>query len=418
MPNSPPTTHRISEFHKWEKEHVLDLAPPWQRKPVWSPKNKSYLIDTILNQFPVPEVYVQVKTDHEGNTRFVVVDGQQRIRAILEYIEGEYALDEEESPAFANKEFKDLPSGVRHDFWDYPIVTRELDEKTEIKEVFRRLNKYVVALNEQELRNATYGGHFIKMVNDIASEDTFWEDYRIFRANEIRRMYDAEFISELLIGMLNGIQQKNEADIDGFYKKYDQSFPERDALRRNFNATERLIQDIFKDDFVQTRWRGKPDFYSLFLAFCDLSEGYFFPLDRYAEMKRRLIEFASHVDKHVRLSEKEKEKSNPLVRDYAEQIEKRSTHKSSRKRRYDIVRELLIPYLIARDTRRDFNDEERRIAWNNAKNKICPICHTEVTWENYNLDHVVAYSKGGKTELRNSQITHKVCNIKKSNKTS
>lgn len=75
---------------------------------------------------PVPEIYIQVKTDEEGNTKYIIVDGQQRTRSILEFIEGEYALLEEECPDYSGKEFKDLPNGVKRDFWDYAIVTREL----------------------------------------------------------------------------------------------------------------------------------------------------------------------------------------------------------------------------------------------------------------------------------------------------
>ncbi len=84
MFNLPPTTHRITEFVKWSKEGSLIIAPPFQRKPVWTDRNKSYLIDSILNNYPVPELYIQVKTDSEGNSEYIIVDGQQRIRSILE----------------------------------------------------------------------------------------------------------------------------------------------------------------------------------------------------------------------------------------------------------------------------------------------------------------------------------------------
>src|SRR4030042_1054351 len=164
MPNAPGTPYRIAQYHQWAKQGSLILKPPFQRKPVWSERTNCYLIDTILNNMPMPEVYIQIETDKEGQTKYIVVDGQQRIRAILDYIEGEYALLEDEcTTQYANKEFKDLPDGVKKDFWSYQVVTRELitNNLNEVKEIFRRLNKYVMPLNEQELRNATYGGHFI-----------------------------------------------------------------------------------------------------------------------------------------------------------------------------------------------------------------------------------------------------------------
>jgi len=118
------------------------------------------------------------------------------------------------------------------------------------------------------------------------------------------------------------------------------------------------------------------------------------------------MKFASEVDIHVQKSKEPA--SDLLVAEYVNSVEKRSTHKATRQNRYKAVRDLLIPFLIARDARRDFNEEERRIAWEMSTNKICPLCHTEITWENYQLDHIKPHKKGGKTELRNSQITQSV----------
>ena len=106
MDNTPPTTHRISEFYRWQTEGSLKLNPPFQRNPVWSDKNRSYLIDTVLNQLPVPEIYMQVDTNENGYTKYIVVDGQQRIRAILDFIAGTFAILESESTAFGGKEIR------------------------------------------------------------------------------------------------------------------------------------------------------------------------------------------------------------------------------------------------------------------------------------------------------------------------
>jgi len=373
------------------------------------------LIDTILQNLPIPEIYIQIKTNKEGKTKYVVVDGQQRMRAILDFIAGEYALLEAESPEYKGKEFKDLTDGLKEEFWSYSIVTRELQTNNteEVKEIFRRLNKYVVPLNEQELRNATYGGHFIGIINQIAEKDDFWAEHKIVTPTDIKRMLDAEFISELFIAMLNGIQQKDQESINGFYKQYDQNFTDKDDIRREFEATKKMIQKIFGDNFIKTRWHKKSDFYSLFITFRELLKTYHLPQDRYEEIKTCLIKFASEVDS------KSKSDIDTRVKDYAENVNRRSTDKAAREKRYNIVRELMIPFLISKDIRRNFNDEERRIAWARSKDKKCVICGKVVDdWADYHLDHITPHSKGGKTELKNSQITHKSCNIKKSNKTS
>jgi hypothetical protein len=139
MPNAPGTPYRIAQYYQWHIQGSLKLRPPFQRKPVWSDRTKCYLIDTILNNMPMPEVYIQVETDKSGNTKYSVVDGQQRMNAIVTFIDGEYSLMEEECPQYASKEFKDLPDGVKQEFWNYQIVTRELPTKNpeEIKEIFQ-----------------------------------------------------------------------------------------------------------------------------------------------------------------------------------------------------------------------------------------------------------------------------------------
>jgi uncharacterized protein with ParB-like and HNH nuclease domain len=59
------------------------MKPPFQRNPVWIHPQKSYLIDSILNGFPIPEIYMQEFVDEGGNERHVIIDGQQRIISIL-----------------------------------------------------------------------------------------------------------------------------------------------------------------------------------------------------------------------------------------------------------------------------------------------------------------------------------------------
>jgi len=416
MANAPPSSFRIAQYHQWSKGQSLDLAPPFQRKPVWSMKNKSFLIDTILNDFPIPEVYIQVLTDKEGNTKYVVVDGQQRIRSILEYIEGEYAILETEGAAYPNKFFKDLPDGVKQAFWNYPIVTRELqtNKEEEVKEVFRRLNKYVVPLNDQELRNATYGGHFAALVNNIAEKDDFWADNRIVKASEIKRMLDAEFISELFIAMIGRIQAEEQDKINAFYKAYNDSFLDKDEKKKAFDRSKNLINKIMGDDLVKTRWHLKNDFFPLFLAFYELEKEYHIQLEQYGTIKKCLTRFSEEVD----LSNKKSDYSpkDKRVTEYSENIKGKPTHRTERQKCYNIVRELIIPFCVIKDGRRSFTEEERRAVWALSKEKKCGSCGKEVKWDDYHLDHKYPHAKGGKTILENAQITHKTCNLKKSDK--
>lgn len=407
--NSPPTTHRISEFHKWNKEKSLEIAPPFQRKPVWSDKNRSYLIDTILHQLPVPEIYIQVKTDKSGNTKYIVVDGQQRMRAILDFIEGEFELLESESNDFGGKDFQSLSDGIKKDFWDYPLVTRELktDNDDEIRHIFKRLNKYVVPLNAQELRNATFRGEFINLMNNLA-EDDFWIDNKIASPNDVRRMRDIEFISELFVAMMEGVQDGRK-NLDNFYKLYDAEFKDAKEWEKQFFKTISLITDIF-NILKGTKWNSKADFYSIFLAFSELLKNHYFPQESYDKIKNSLSSFRSKVN-----VERDESKNKKIVEYYLTTREG-IAKKEQRLKRTNIVKSLVLPFLIPKDDKKNYTEEQRQLAWDLSRDKKCAVCKEKVEWKDYHLDHKISYSKGGMTTIENSQITHKSCNLSKSNK--
>ena len=408
MDNSPPTTQRVTWFYQRNKEGSIIIHPPFQRKPVWSLKNKSYLIDTIVRGFPIPEIFVQIKTDKDGNTKYIVVDGQQRIRSILEYVDGEFEILEEDSQEYGGKEFSQLPDGIKTEIWDYALVVRELktNNDADIRAVFQRLNKNAVPLTRQELRNATFTGHFIQLASELA-DDEYWAEQRIVNAAEIRRMIDVEFVSELLIALLHGIQPKEPDLIDKFYGVYDVKFDEKNTIKNKFLKVKSKIDEIV-GDLKPTRWHDKLSYYSLFVAFSDLIENYHFSDEGAENIRADLEKFSEKLSTE--------DFSAPNVQSYYEAQLTRRANKESRGTKTVILRSLLIPHLVAKDSKRDFNDEERRIFWELSKEKKCGVCCKEVKWEDYSLDHIVPHSKGGKTELKNAQITHKTCNSSKSNK--
>ena len=197
------TTHRsVVWFKKTFDTGDLIIKPPFQRNPVWSLRQQSSLIDTILLEYPIPEIYMQEVTDADGNQKHILVDGQQRVRAVLSYLSGEFEL-EEESPKWPGLAFEDLAQADRKRIYEYSFVVRLLPEmpEDEVRTIFQRVNKNTTTLNAQELRHAIYWGPFIKLMEEI-SDFEFWSDAGIFSANDRRRMLDIEFISELSVAVL------------------------------------------------------------------------------------------------------------------------------------------------------------------------------------------------------------------------
>lgn len=97
----------IAWFNDVNQKGNLDMSPSYQRNAVWTTRQKSYLVDSILNGYPIPEIYIQEEVDDEGHSKFIIVDGQQRLRAVLEFLDNKFSLNKDESPSFNGAFFSD-----------------------------------------------------------------------------------------------------------------------------------------------------------------------------------------------------------------------------------------------------------------------------------------------------------------------
>jgi uncharacterized protein with ParB-like and HNH nuclease domain len=326
------TTNRtIAWFKKANDNNELQMKPPFQRNPVWTPPQKSYLIDSVLNGYPIPEIYMQEYVDENGNEKHTLIDGQQRIRACLEFIEGGFRLKEEDSPTWARMRFDDLSPDDKKKIYSYTYIVRILPEMPdeEIRGIFQRLNKNVVALNPQELRQATYWGPFLQTMQEI-SNYKYWSTSGVFTPLNIRRMLDVEFISELSIAVLHSHQNKKET-IDKYYQEYEEEFEAKDDLINLFQHTLFEIEQIFPD-LKNTRWKKKTDFYSLFVYLA--SKESFLPLSGHKRHHVRdvLDTFSSSVNLFLSTEEANAEYEEN-VENYSKSI-RASSDLGNRKRRH------------------------------------------------------------------------------------
>ncbi len=328
------TSHQaISWFNQRRIDKTLLLAPPFQRRPVWVTKQKQYLIDTILNDLPIPEIYVQRITDGSGNLSYTVVDGQQRTRAILDFIDGKFSLPEDPNSEWSDCDFSELVDHRKKKFWNYSIIVRELEQTTnlEVRDLFKRLNKYVFALTPQELRNARYDGSFIKLMTELADNE-YWAENRIVSTVAIRRMADIQFVSEIFIAMINGIQHKTKT-LDKYYEIYEESFPNISEWKSRFIRTMEIIRRVLPD-IRQTRWRNKSDYYSLFVAVSEYVDKYVFSDNNISVMSKELISLGRKIDEAVRKEGGSKLKNIAL---YAKAVMAGATDKDRRLIRHKIL---------------------------------------------------------------------------------
>lgn len=335
-----PTTFPISWFRDRRIDGSLVLKPPYQRKPVWTNNQKAYLINTILGGYNIPEIYIHRETDDKGNTSYSIVDGQQRIRTVLEFIDCEFSLSEDYDPDYADFKFNELPSEMQKKFWGFTIFGREIEDATdeEVKNLFRRMNKNVVTLNAQELRHATYDGEFIKLMEEIA-EDTFWSENKIVTPSEIRRMNDVQFVSDLFVSIMDGIQDKTK-DLDRHYEIYESQFIDKSKWKNRFFEIKQIISKVFPD-LRETRWKNKSDFYTLFIALNNLMSGAaFIPEANFPKLCKDLTDFSSKISAAATKTSKGAKLPREIA-NYLNAVTKSTTDKDRRVMRNNIVYRIL-----------------------------------------------------------------------------
>jgi hypothetical protein len=340
------TAHRnIAWFNDRHRGDELEMHPPFQRNPVWTDKQKKYLLDTILRGLPIPELYMQDIVDENGAQQYIVVDGQQRTRACLEFVAGEFPLDPQESPEWGEVYFEELPATEKQKIFRYKFVVRTLPEMPEpqLRGIFKRLNRNVVALNAQELRHATYSGFFINAMQQESDVNPFWGESGIFSTNDIRRMLDVEYISELAVGVLHGPQDKKKK-LDDYYQRYETTFEEKDIVRETFQKTTAEISVVL--NVRGTRWRRKSDFYSLFLVMAAHSS--VFPLSRDARTRAAndLNAFADRVTEFLKIDLENADAVEQWPRNvarYGIAVERAASDLASRRARQEVLEELLAP---------------------------------------------------------------------------
>jgi hypothetical protein len=230
------TNRKVRELLTQLREGRLEPRPEFQRRLVWSNKDKLAFLDTVLNNYPFPEIYVaagdvNVET---GEGKELLVDGQQRITTLAEYFGGASSLKLSSSvPPYA-----DLSKDQKEGFLQYDVVVRDIGKVPieDIKEVFRRINATRYALNAMEVHNARYEGAFKSFAEALAI-DRFFQDHFVFSSTEIKRMQDTRFVLTLASTIMSSYFNRDDA-LEEFLSQYNDEFDYgprlADEIRRVF----------------------------------------------------------------------------------------------------------------------------------------------------------------------------------------
>lgn len=297
------TQYRVSDFVTWQKDGSLELNPMFQRRPVWKKGAKSYLIDTILRGLPMPIIFLRdLPSDRRTfKAKRDVVDGQQRIRTVISFIDSSllkdpgpadtFTIDKVHNSKLGGKSFGDLHPSDQQKILDYQFSVHSFPADTddrEILQIFARMNSTGVKLNAQELRNAEFYGEFKTLAYTLATEQlNRWRKWKIFSDNQIARMLEVELSSEFMLLLMDGILAKNQDTIDDYYKLYNDKFSDAAILAHRFRTTFDTIEHLFGNDAVTSLFNGRTIFYGLFATVYGLLYGLRSPGKKHLKLSRK-----------------------------------------------------------------------------------------------------------------------------------
>ncbi|MFN7934747.1 MAG: DUF262 domain-containing protein [Bryobacteraceae bacterium] len=241
------TNRKLRQLLTAIKNGTLVPRPEFQRRLVWANKHKVAFLQTVLEQYPFPEIYLaagDVNPD-TGEGSEMLVDGQQRITTLYQYFTGSAELRlPKDVLAYSERSNEEKLS-----FLEYEVVVRDLGKMslTEIKEVFRRINSTNYALNAMEISNARYEGALKAFAEAIAGH-SFFDKHNIFSAMELRRMHDLRFVLTVIVSMMSGYFNRDD-ELEEYLKTYNDEFDESNGLEHRLEAVFNFIDncDIPKD---------------------------------------------------------------------------------------------------------------------------------------------------------------------------
>lgn len=236
--------YSIIEIVQMLDRRELIVNSDYQRgSGIWPSGPSSYFIDTILEGFPFPKIYMyEYISRSDRSVRKEIVDGQQRITAIRRFHDNEFALGSDSS--YAGARFSDLDEDVQDRFLAYSVSVDVIRSAKpgEILQMFRRMNAYTLPLNEAEKRHSSFQGAFKWFVNDIADElNEFFIEFGVLTSRQIVRMSDAAIIADCIVAIENGVVSASPRDLNDLYKKYDDSFSKEQAFREILQETFNFI---------------------------------------------------------------------------------------------------------------------------------------------------------------------------------
>jgi hypothetical protein len=405
-------TETVRELHEQYKDGSLDIQPPFQRRSVWDVKKKSTFIESLILDFPIPLIFL-AEEKGEAPRRFVV-DGQQRLRALFEYIDGGYLLKSLGEP-FEGKSFAELGTYAkllrgRH----LRLITITKQSNPDVAfDLFERLNKGAKPLNQQELRNCKYHRTaYNKFLLQLSREKMF-RDLRNYDVSKPHpRMHDVEdvlrFMAFLDQKYVNHPDKRtvkflnDQMDLGAQLKPAD-----REARLKEFRKALRLCRTVFGKKRAFRRFNPGDS---------EGPDGHWESRVNKALMDVELYWFTK-VDsgKVTEKADSIRDAATSLMceTEFADLLSQSTSAADRVARRFELWKSMLDGVLgNDKKGRRYYSFEEKARKF--ERDNRCYICKQEILDVNdAHMDHVTPKNRGGATTKANAGLSHQYCNQSK-----
>ena len=343
---------------------LLDIRPPYQREFIYDDKEQQAVIRTVLNGYPLNVMY-WVKRSDDAECPYEVMDGQQRTLSLCEYVDGKFA--------YSFKNFFNQPDDIKKRILDYPLTIYVCEgEASEKLEWFKTINIAGKPLNEQEINNAVYAGPFV---------------------SDAKKHFSKSNSGAARLGkdLVNGTPIRQD-----FLKKALEWMAEHETRNGHSQTAVGYMAEHQHDPNANNLW----SYFQMVLNWAITN----FDMKRFKKIMKGLDwawlydTYGSDTLDTVALGKRISE----LIRD--SEIQRPSG---------------IIPYVLTGDERhldlRAFPEDIKLAVWE-KQNHICPVCKRELDIEFMEGDHIIPWSKGGRTVAENCQMLCRECNRHKSGK--
>jgi len=408
----------IREFASMIQDGDLELQPQYQRKYVASPKIASKLIESILMDVPIPVIYLA----EENDGSYSVIDGQQRLTSFISFMNEKYpngddfkltglkVLRELNRKQFSNIE-KEYQNKIRKTTLHTIIIKKESNDDVKF-EIFERLNTGSVKLNEDEIRNTVYRGKYINLLSELEENEIFHQ--LIKKDNFKNRM-----IYRGMILRFFALSEKSYLNYVPSMKQFCNK-----ELRDNRNISDEKIKEYknrFYDSLDMVKIVFGENSFRRYMPMNENEKGY------WATSRINMALFDVQLCGFVNYSKNDVLRNADLIREsmldlminnekFIQSILIQTSDRNVLKTRFKIWLDKLDEIIgdVNNFQSRAFSYQIKKNLFD--KSPVCSISGQQIlSIDDCEVDHIIPFSKGGKTDLSNAQLTLRYFNRAKNN---